>query len=112
MKFAQIFLLSSLVFSCFACSQKPAKIVHRGKNLYGRNSELNKEKYQKNSRTETRNEESKSGEIEITSGETLYSISKKYQVTLRDLIKQNDLSPPYNLKSEPRINMRTYFLKS
>jgi murein DD-endopeptidase MepM/ murein hydrolase activator NlpD len=77
--------------------------VHRGKNLYGRNSELNKEKYQKNSRTETRNEESKSGEIEITSGETLYSISKKYQVTLRDLIKQNDLSPPYNLKSGTRI---------
>jgi murein DD-endopeptidase MepM/ murein hydrolase activator NlpD len=103
MKFAQIFLLSSLVFSCFACSQKPAKIVHRGKNLYSKNSELNKEKYQKISRVETRGEESKSGETEIASGETLYSISKKYQVTLRDLIKQNDLSPPYNLKVGTKI---------
>jgi murein DD-endopeptidase MepM/ murein hydrolase activator NlpD len=103
MKFAQTFLLSSLIFLCFSCSQKPAKIVNRGKNLYGKNSEFNKEKYQKISRAETRGEESKSGEIEIASGETLYSISKKYQVTLRDLIKQNDLSPPYNLKAGTKI---------
>jgi len=103
MKFSQIFLLSSLIFLSFACSQKPAKIVNRGKNLYGKNSEFNKEKYQNISRAESKSERPKNGEVEVAAGDTLYSVSKKYQVTLRDLIKQNDLTPPYNLKAGTKI---------
>jgi murein DD-endopeptidase MepM/ murein hydrolase activator NlpD len=108
MKFVQIFLLSSLVFLLFACSQKPAKIVNRSKNLYSKNSELAKNKYKEKesskevkevSRTNSQSEKPKSGQVEIAQGETLYSVSKKYQVTLRDLIKQNNLTPPYNLKA-------------
>lgn len=33
--------------------------------------------------------------ITVENGETLYSISKKYEVSLRDLIETNHLKPPY-----------------
>ena len=46
----------------------------------------------------TQNKNSKNTQIDIVAGDTLLSISKKHQVTLRDLIKQNQLTPPYSLK--------------
>ena len=36
--------------------------------------------------------------IEVRKGDTLYSLSKKYQVPLRSLIEANNLSAPYTLK--------------
>ena len=36
--------------------------------------------------------------ITVTKGDTLYSISKRYNVPLRDLITTNNLTPPYTLK--------------
>lgn len=36
--------------------------------------------------------------ISVTKGDTLYSISKRYNVPLRDLITTNNLTPPYTLK--------------
>ena len=37
-------------------------------------------------------------EIEVGRGDTLYSISKRYDYQLRDLIDANNLKPPYTLK--------------
>ncbi|MBQ8784647.1 MAG: M23 family metallopeptidase [Alphaproteobacteria bacterium] len=37
-------------------------------------------------------------EIEVGRGDTLYSISKRYDYQLRDLIDTNNLKPPYTLK--------------
>jgi len=108
----KFFLKFLLVFLCFSCSQKPAKVVNRSKVLYSKNSSLNKEKYQNQNvlregslnKTETKTEVSaekklQNRQITVSSGDTLYSISKKYDVTLRDLIKQNNLTPPYGLKN-------------
>lgn len=36
--------------------------------------------------------------ISVAKGDTLYSISKRYNVPLRDLITTNNLTPPYTLK--------------
>ena len=37
-------------------------------------------------------------EIEVKRGDTLYSLSKRYDVQLRDLIDANNLRPPYTLR--------------
>ena len=36
--------------------------------------------------------------VTIDKGDTLYSISKRYDIPLRDLIDANGLRPPYTLK--------------
>jgi murein DD-endopeptidase MepM/ murein hydrolase activator NlpD len=82
-----------LIVSCLACSQKPAQVLNRGKNVYDKKI--------------VKRQEPKAvaagGEIEVGAGDTLFSISKKYQVVLRDLIKQNNLQPPYELKAGTRL---------
>jgi murein DD-endopeptidase MepM/ murein hydrolase activator NlpD len=108
MKFSLNFLISfSLIFLVASCSQKPAQIVNRSKNIYNKNSELNKKKYSNLKPDEEKKYQAKSEpeqkvgshQIEVGAGETLYSLAKKYQVTLRDLVAQNNLTPPYILKS-------------
>lgn len=47
----------------------------------------------------------KAQQIEVKNGDSLLQISKDYQVTLRDLIKQNNLTPPYNLKVGQKITI-------
>ncbi len=95
MKFFLIFLLS---FS-FACSQKPARVVNNSKNLYDKNNRIAKEKYSEISVPKR----SRDHEIEVAQGDTIYSLSKKHQVTLHDLIKSNNMSAPYSLKKGERL---------
>lgn len=45
--------------------------------------------------------------ITVRKGDTLYSLSKKYQVPLKSLIAENHLSSPYTLKVGQRINLPT-----
>ena len=96
-----ISILSLVLFLCFSCSQKPAQIVNHSKNVYNKKTNLIKIK----SAPERVIKKSKTSLIEVGAGDTLYSISKKYQVSLHDLIKQNNLSPPYSLKNGTIINI-------
>ncbi len=41
--------------------------------------------------------------IEVLEGDTLYSIARKYNTPMRDIIEQNDLSAPYILKRGDKI---------
>lgn len=94
----QFFLKILSIFALLlvlSCSQRPAKIVNRSRVVYDKSSVLNKEKYNRT----THDSRTSNHEIEVGPGDTLYSLSKKHQVTLRDLIKQNNLSAPYNLKN-------------
>ena len=45
------------------------------------------------------------GEVVIVKGDTLYSLSKRYDVALRDLIDANDLKPPYVLSIGQKISI-------
>jgi LysM repeat protein len=103
-KFLFVFLLNSLLFSC---SQKPATISNRSKNVYSKNSSVNKEKYRKDQAQTAKVERLQKHEVEVEPGDTLYSISKKHQVTLRDLIKANNLVAPYNVKTKTRLKIPT-----
>jgi murein DD-endopeptidase MepM/ murein hydrolase activator NlpD len=99
-----------------SCSQKPAIVINRNKNSYHKDSEINLKKYQKstkinnnvkqkeynlNNQPQSANNQSQSinNTIIIQEGDTLYSLSKKHSVILRDLINQNNLTPPYSLKA-------------
>ncbi len=43
--------------------------------------------------------------VSIKKGDTLYSLSKKYNVPIRDVISQNNLKAPYTLKIGQRLYM-------
>lgn len=54
------------------------------------------------------------GVIQVYEGDTLYNISKRYQIPLRDIIDENNLSAPYNIDVGQRLAMpspRTYEVK-
>ncbi len=89
--------ITFFVLLCFSCSQKPAQIVNRSGNFYGKNNFFNKNKYS-NPKFSADNS-FKLNQVEISEGDTLYAISKRYQIPLRDLIQENNLKPPYILKN-------------
>jgi len=45
--------------------------------------------------------------VEVRKGDTLYSLSKKYDVPLKRLIAENNLSSPYTLKVGQRLKLPT-----
>jgi len=100
------FLLLIILLFSSSCLQEPAKIINRSNVKFNKNNQFNQEKYRnivqkKSDKKETSiNEpEVSSGEIIVQKGDTLYSISKKNDVPLRDLIESNNLEPPYALKA-------------
>ncbi len=99
------FLLLLILLFSSSCLQEPAKIINRSNVKFNKNNQFNQEKYRnivqkkpdkkENTTSET---EISSNEIIVQKGDTLYSISKKNDVPLRDLIENNNLEPPYALK--------------
>lgn len=104
MKLFNTISLLTLIFLCLSCSQKPAQIVNNSKNTYNKNSEYSKGKY-RNLKQNGNSKNPSATETEVKSGDTLFSISKKYQVPLRDLIEHNNLGAPYNLKSGTKLKI-------
>lgn len=50
-------------------------------------------------------ESSAAGSIVVGQGDSLYVLSRRYQVPLRDLIEINKLSPPYNIEPGQRLTL-------
>jgi murein DD-endopeptidase MepM/ murein hydrolase activator NlpD len=100
------FLLLIILFFSSSCLQEPAKIINRSNVKFNKNNQFNQEKYRnivqkKSDKKETTISEPEvsNNEIIVQKGDTLYSISKKNDVPLRDLIESNNLEPPYALKA-------------
>ncbi len=90
-----------------SCSNKKATVVDNGKIYYGKYNSYNKDKYRnvaKKTSAPTASP-SRNHQITVLEGETIYTISKKYQVPLRDLIKQNNLNPPYKLSAGDHLTI-------
>lgn len=51
------------------------------------------------------NSDSRTGSILASSGDTLWSISKRYRVPLRAIIDMNNISSPYNLSKGQRLKI-------
>ncbi len=104
------FLLISLALSC---SQKPARIIDNKSKVY----QKSRSKYYNNSDSESnsslnhnisdKKNTTSSNQVEVGSGETLYSLSRKTGVTVSDLIRYNNLTPPYILKSGSIVKIPT-----
>ena len=100
------FLLLIILLFSSSCLQEPAKIINRSNVKFNKNNQFNQEKYRnivqkKPDKKETTISEPEvsNNEIIVQKGDTLYSISKKNDVPLRDLIESNNLEPPYALKA-------------
>jgi murein DD-endopeptidase MepM/ murein hydrolase activator NlpD len=103
--FLQIFLIFALTFAV-SCKHRPAKIINRSSAIYDRNNHFNKSKYSNKSRARYLSSKSKSSDkVKVRSGDTLYAIAKRHNVTLRDLIKENKLTPPYNLEKGEQLDI-------
>ena len=81
-----------------SCAKNKAAIVDRGSVIYDRN--YSKNKYKGNAKSVDNSET-----IVVGKGDTIYSVAKKYGVTLRDLINVNSLTPPYVLKGGSKITL-------
>lgn len=120
--FFKILHLTLLALLCASCGHKKSvQIVNRNKSTYNKSSFSSKDKYTslknknldsaKTSQARTSEAVVNRGNIEenhqviIGAGDTLYSISKKYQTSLRDLIETNSLSAPYSLKVGTKITI-------
>ena len=62
-----------------------------------------------------KNNNHKSKKIKVLTGDTIYSLSKKYKITVKELIKFNKIKAPYVLKPSKFIKIpkpKTYKIKS
>ena len=94
-------LIFAFIFSASCSQKKPAQIVNHSKNRYSKNSNRIAEK----PRSSSVEKIGKKNEIIVAPGETLYSISRKYQVSTRDLIAQNNLKAPYIIANGERLSI-------
>lgn len=101
--FKTLLALLSLLL-CLACAPRSVAVVDHGKNFYGKYNNHNKDKY-RNFGKKSSGSISRNHQVEVGANDTIYSISKKYQVPLRDLIKQNNLTAPYKLKSGDKLTI-------
>ncbi len=98
-------LIFAFIFSASCTKKKPAPIVDRGKMTFAKNASLNNEKYPQlvSSKNPSYDKSIKSQTTTVAAGETLYSLARKYQISVRDLIAQNNLAPPYLIKPGDQI---------
>jgi murein DD-endopeptidase MepM/ murein hydrolase activator NlpD len=98
MKLVKIIFTILLINTVASCKTRVAPIVNHSGDVYGKNayfaSKYNKPNISVKART-----------IKIESGDTLYGVAKKYNVNIRDLIEENNLSAPYNLRIGSTINI-------
>jgi murein DD-endopeptidase MepM/ murein hydrolase activator NlpD len=97
-KLLKAILIAQLLL-VFSCGQNKAPVVNRGSLVYNRSTYKNNVKNNKNF---TKNNQSS---IVVVSGENIYSIARKYDIPLRDLISGNNLKPPYIVKVGDKINL-------
>ena len=95
-RFLVIFALITLVSSC---TQKSAKIVNHSRSFYGKNSKVNAGSYRNIKQV------GRTKQAVVRDGDTLYSISKRYNIGLHDLIQSNNLKPPYILAKGSKLTI-------
>ncbi len=97
-----------LFFVANSCSQKPAQISDHSRNFYNKNTRSTPHKYSSNfsaTNPSVKKPTLQNNQIEVVAGDTIFGISRKLQIPLRDLITQNNLTPPYNLNVGDRLSI-------
>jgi len=86
----RFFVVFCVVFIT-ACTQKPASIINKTTN-----NTYNSQKY---------SSKANPFKVRVEQGDTLYGISKKYGVGIRELIELNKLRPPYILARQQVVRL-------
>ncbi len=95
--FLRHFLVFFLFFTANSCSQKPVPISDHSRNIYNKNSKASPYKYSSSAPSLIKKSAIQNNQVEVVAGDTIFGISRKLQIPLRDLITENKLTPPYNL---------------
>jgi murein DD-endopeptidase MepM/ murein hydrolase activator NlpD len=97
----QLFTIIIIIFlGLSSCSQKPVSITYKGhlKFFKRQDNVIIPKALVKNSKKEKRTLKLASDQIEVKKGDNLYMLARKYKLSTRHLIDQNNLKPPYMLK--------------
>jgi murein DD-endopeptidase MepM/ murein hydrolase activator NlpD len=84
-----------------SCSQQRAPVIDKSSKVYDRG--YFKQNYKNYSKKSTSRITPKPSWIKVKSGQTIYGISRKYNTSLRDLIRRNNLTAPYILRVGQKI---------
>lgn len=114
MKFFPKFLIKLsasvlLISLAFSCSQKPVRIENHYNQFFNKSASYAKKRSQNNyssKSTSSRSYNKNSGfSVKVQPGDNLYKISKQYNSSIYDIIKANDLQPPYFLMVGQSLNI-------
>jgi murein DD-endopeptidase MepM/ murein hydrolase activator NlpD len=97
--------LAALIILANCTQKRIAPISSKGKTIYDRNNSFNGSKYKAFSEKSKLDKAPES--VVVNQGETLYSIARKSNIPIRDIIETNNLQPPYNLAAGTKINLPT-----
>lgn len=100
MKLKTRFLVMCILMTfVVSCAQRSAKIVNHSRSFYGKNSKDNARSYRHIKQV------GRTKKAVVREGDTLYSIAKRYQIGLHDLIRSNHLKPPYILATGTKLRI-------
>jgi murein DD-endopeptidase MepM/ murein hydrolase activator NlpD len=95
-----------VLFLTQSCTQKPALVLDRSSYVYNKGNSYSKNKYSSKKYSSNRySSGSRSGNVEVIPGDTVYSIATRNNIPLRDLINHNNLEPPYILRVGDKISL-------
>lgn len=107
MKIKNFLTISLIAILCLGCKSKAAPIVNNSSRLYTKNNYSIKNKYENDKTFQDKNLEEVGTKpiITVAAGDTLYSIAKKHNANIRDIIEENNLLAPYVLKVGSKISI-------
>lgn len=99
----KISIIALTLLIAFSCSQRPARIVNNYDEFYSKNTSTKKSRNTRSSLTKI--SKSSGLEIAVRPGDNLYNIAQQYHTTIYEIIKKNNLSPPYILHVGQKIKI-------
>lgn len=121
------FIIIFLILVSFGCTQKPAKIIYKNAGVYKptysevyvespdgkiarslRGNNDGKKAQEINIINNDRISEINNTYYTVKNGDSLWSISRKYDIKIQELISLNGLSKPYNIRSGQKLKILDY----
>lgn len=95
-KIYKFFTIIILIITSISCSQRPADIVNNYDEFYSKGK--NRRILSSGHKTPDKISKNSGMEITIRPGDNLHNIAKQYDTTIYEIIRKNNLKPPYILR--------------
>lgn len=100
-KIYKFFTIIILIITSISCSQRPASIVNNYDEFYSKGK--NKKIVRSKNKRPAKISKNSGMEIAIRPGDNLHNIAKQYNTTIYEIIRKNNLKPPYILRVGKKI---------